>query len=480
MSILLADDDVHLADFLSKSLQSEGYAVHTALDEDTALAELRRQSYQLIILDLNFGQTDGLRLLKQLREEGLSTPVIVLSARNKVSDRIESFYLGADDYVTKPFSYQELKARADALLRRKADPSLSVLRVEDLELDPGLRKVTRADREIRLSVKEFHLLHLLMRRAGHEVTRQELLQEVWGSAPESDSNLVDVYVNYLRKKVEFTGEKKLIHTVRGVGYRLGREAPTAKSASDIGQMPSEPARNKAMTQTAPTFSGPGQIESTMFQTPWRALVNSVAHDLAQPLTSIRCFLEVAAMRNTDLGAASGSDLRNVEQQADRAIALAKTITSLVREITVPTGPWVSLDGLLEEVFGDFVVLVHSGLLTLDRQWDNSIQVTSSPVLRQLLVLLVGKLAGRNTRPLVLTVFGGMKANRCALEFRWRAADQNLQIQDAQTIIGHDLGYIQEMVYSIGGELTIEGPTSISLKLPASPSHISQPAKETIQ
>lgn len=477
MSILLADDDVHLADFLSKSLESEGYAVHTALDEVTALAELRRQNYKLIILDLNFGQTDGLKLLKQIREDGLSTPVIVLSARNKVSDRIQSFNLGADDYVTKPFSYQELKARADALLRRKADPSLSVLRVEDMELDPGLRKVTRADREIRLSVKEFHLLHLLMRRAGHEVTRQELLQEVWGSTPESDSNLVDVYVNYLRKKVEFTGEKKLIHTVRGVGYRLGREAPTAKGPSDIGQMPAEPARGKLITQATPTFSGP---ESTTFQTPWRALVNSVAHDLAQPLTSIRCFLEVAAMRNTGLGAASVADLKNIEQQADRAIALAKTITSLVREITVPTGPWVSLDALLEEVLNDFIVLVHSSLLTLDRQWDNSIQVTSSPVLRQLLVLLVGKLAGRNTRPLVLTVFGGMKGNRCALELRWRAADQNLPVQDAQTVLGNDLGYIQEMVYSIGGDLTIEGPASINMKLPASPSHLTQTGKETIQ
>ena len=112
MSILLADDDVHLATFLSKSLESEGYAVHTALDENTAVAELRRQNYKLIILDLNFGQTDGLKLLERLRAEGLETPVIVLSARNRVSDRVQSLHLGADDYVTKPFSFQELAARA--------------------------------------------------------------------------------------------------------------------------------------------------------------------------------------------------------------------------------------------------------------------------------------------------------------------------------------------------------------------------------
>ena len=136
MAILLADDDVQLANFLSKSLESEGYAVHTALNESSVLEELRRQNYQLIILDLNFGETDGLQLLERLRARGLETPVIVLSARDRVTDRIKSLNLGADDYITKPFSFQELAARANALLRRKADPALSVLRIENLELDP--------------------------------------------------------------------------------------------------------------------------------------------------------------------------------------------------------------------------------------------------------------------------------------------------------------------------------------------------------
>src|SRR5437660_7361287 len=176
MSILLADDDLHLATFLSKSLESEGYSVHTALNEDSVISELQRQNYKLIILDLNFGQTDGLKLLEKLRAEGLATPVMVLSARNKVSDRIQSLNLGADDYITKPFSFQELAARANALLRRKADPLLSILRVEDLELDPSIRRITRGDREIKLSPKEFELLHLLMRYAGNTVSRHELLQ----------------------------------------------------------------------------------------------------------------------------------------------------------------------------------------------------------------------------------------------------------------------------------------------------------------
>src|SRR5262245_44847685 len=130
MAILLADDDAQLATFLSRSLESEGHSVRTALDEDSVLSELARQSYQLIILDLNFGQTDGMQLLQKLRTAGVATPVMVLSARNRVADRIQSLNLGADDYVTKPFSFQELAARANAILRRKTDPSLRVLRVE--------------------------------------------------------------------------------------------------------------------------------------------------------------------------------------------------------------------------------------------------------------------------------------------------------------------------------------------------------------
>ncbi|HEY6250246.1 MAG TPA: response regulator [Candidatus Angelobacter sp.] len=479
MSILLADDDVHLATFLSKSLESEGYAVHTALDEDTAVAELRRQNYKLIILDLNFGQTDGLKLLERLRAEGLETPVIVLSARNKVSDRVQSLRLGADDYVTKPFSFQELAARANALLRRKADPTLNVLRVEDLELDPALRRVSRGNRDIKLSIKEFQLLHLLMRHAGNEVTRQELMHEVWGSQPGSDSNLVDVYVNYLRKKVEFPREARLIYTIRGVGYRLGREAPMVKGPSEAQPPGPEPRSGKGIPASPPTFSGPAE-PAVYQQTPWRALVNSLAHDLAQPLTSVRCFLEVAAMRPGNLSSAAPGDLKNIEQQADRAIGLAKAISALVREISVPTGPWILLGTLLEEVFDDFVVLLNSGLLTVERHWDPFIQVTSSPVLRQLLVLMLGKISGKNTRPIALQASASMKGSRCHLELRWKAVDGGA-IQDAQATLGNDMVYLQEMLYSIGGEVSFEGATGIALKLPAA-SHSGGPQtqRETVQ
>jgi len=463
MSILLADDDVHLATFLSKSLESAGFSVHTALDEDTVLSELKRQNYKLIILDLNFGQTDGLKLLEKLRSEGLETPVMVLSARNKVSDRIQSLNLGADDYITKPFSFQELAARANALLRRKADPLLSVLRVENLELDPASRRVHRGPREIKLSPKEFDLLYLLMRHAGETVARQELLRESWGLQPETDSNLVDVYVNYLRKKVDIADEDKLIYTVRGSGYRIGRIAPSqgsghpmlAHSDGSLGQN----------YQAASLGSSTDAV--VVQQTPLRALIHSLAHDLAQPLTSVRCFLEVLGMPNGGISTLP-ADLKNIEQQADRAISLTKGISALVRELAVPTGPWTSLDALLNDLFNDFTVLLHSGLLTLERQWNPSIQVTSSPVLRQLLVLFLSKLIGRNTRPLSLAITAQVKDGRCLMELKWKSNDDAQgMVPDAKNILSKELLFLQEMAYSIGAELALsDGRAEIVLKLPA--------------
>jgi len=465
MSILLADDDVHLATFLSKSLESAGYSVHTALNEDTVLSELQRQNYKLIILDLNFGETDGLRLLERLRSEGLETPVMVLSARNRVSDRIQSLNLGADDYITKPFSFQELAARANALLRRKADPFLNVLRVENLELDPASHKVHRGKREIKLSPKEFDLLFLLMRHAGETVSRQDLLRESWGLELETDSNLVDVYVNYLRKKIDLAGENKLILTVRGSGYRIGRPAPSSGGAHPAKTHPDALAEEPAHNSPANSLAGPAVAT---LQTPLRALIHSVAHDLAQPLTSVRCFLEVTAMNQGPVPIHLG-DLKSIEQQADRAISLAKGISALVREAQTPAGPWIVLDALLNDIFNDFVVLLNSGLLTLERRWSTSVQVTSSPVLRQLMVLFLSKLVGRNTRPLILSITTQITDGRCVLGLNWKASDQSqAAVQDARNILAKDLIHVQELVYSIGGELLLsDGRPEILLPLPAS-------------
>jgi len=465
MSILLADDDLHLTTFLSKSLESEGYSVHTALNEDSVLSELQRQSYKLIILDLNFGQTDGLKLLEKLRADGLETPVMVLSARNRVSDRIQSLNLGADDYITKPFSFQELAARTSALMRRKADPALSVLRVQNLELDPTSRKAHRGEREIKLSPKEFDLLFLLMRHAGETLTRQDLLRESWGLQPESDSNLVDVYVNYLRKKVDFADEDKLIHTVRRAGYRIGKPAPEGAAS------PSKMQANGGHADFDPRYQPSaltGFIDALgAQQTPLTALIHAMAHDLAQPLTSIRCFLEVMGMHKGDPPPLP-AEIKTIEQQADRAIALAKGISALVREAPVPSGPWTSLDTLLNDVFNDFDVLLQSGLLTLERQWDPSVQVTSSPVLRNLMVLFLVKLVGRNTRPLLLTVSAQANDGRCLLRLKWKPTDDSQStLVDAKGIIARELTGIQELVYSIGGEMSLaDGQAEILLKLPA--------------
>jgi DNA-binding response OmpR family regulator len=465
MSILLADDDLDLATFLSKSLESEGHSVHTALDEDSVISELQRQNYKLIILDLNFGQTDGLKLLEKLRSRGLETPVMVLSARDRVSDRIQSLNLGADDYITKPFSFQELAARTNALLRRKADPALNVLRVEDLELDPASRKVHRGKHEIKLSPKEFELLLLLMRHAGETVTRQDLLHWSWGLQPESDSNLVDVYVNYLRRKIDFTNENKLIHTVRGAGYRIGRPAPAQI------ERPSNSLPAAVHTDVAQIYPPGALVDLTdtlgIQQTSLKALIHSVSHDLAQPLTSIRCFLEVSGMRK-DGSPSLPSDLRTIEQQADRAISLAKAISALVREVPAPDTPWTSLDSLLNDLFNEFAVLLHSELLTLERQWSPAIQVTSSPVLRHLLVLFLSRLVGRNTRPMVLTISAQANEGRCAIYLNWKPTDGSQPaLLDGKSTLAKELAYIQELVYSIGGELSLtDGRSEILLKVPA--------------
>ncbi|HEX7288315.1 MAG TPA: response regulator [Candidatus Angelobacter sp.] len=465
MSILLADDDVQLATFLSKSLESEGYAVRTALDEGTVLAELKRQNYSLIILDLNFGQTDGLELLERLRKGGLETPIIVLSARNRVADRIQSLNLGADDYVTKPFSFQELSARTSALLRRKADPGLKVLRVEDLEVEPATRKVRRGEREIKLSPREFDLLHLLMRRSGETISRNTLLQECWGEESDPGSNLVDVYVNYLRKKIDSAAEPKLLFTVRGEGYRLGGPASLSPASTFADYHPDTPVGSAGSD---------GDVVDERFaagvqQAPMRALVHSLAHDLAQPLTSVRCFLEVLALRKQG-ASLQPSEIKDIEQQADRAIALTKGISALVRSEGLPAGPWFPLDLLLNEVFEDFAVLLHSGFLTLQKEWDHAAQVTSSPLLRQLLVLLVAKVSGRNTRPLQLTIAGVLRGEHCHLQLRWASSEATQgPVPDAKSILAKDLANLQDLARSIGGELaTAQDQPVIELALPAGP------------
>jgi DNA-binding response OmpR family regulator len=221
MRILLVEDDRAVASFVRKGLESEQYAVDVSGDGEDAQALLLEADFDLVILDLVLPKLDGLEVLKRIRSRSPSPPVLILSGRARVEDRVKGLDLGADDYLTKPFSYSELAARVRALLRRPAEPVGVVLRVEQLEMDRVERVVRRAGRRIELTPREFALLEYLMRNAERSVTRAMIIEHVWNFSFDTMTNVVDVYINYLRKKVDQGFECKLIHTVRNVGYELG-------------------------------------------------------------------------------------------------------------------------------------------------------------------------------------------------------------------------------------------------------------------
>jgi DNA-binding response OmpR family regulator len=221
MRILVVEDDKAVASFLKKGLESEQYAVDVTGDGEDAQSLVGEANFDLIILDLVLPKIDGLDVLKHIRSRKSSLPVLILSGRARVEDRVKGLDLGADDYLTKPFSFSELSARVRALLRRSPSTIGIVLRVEDLELDRAERLVRRAGRRIDLTPREFALLEYLMRNAGRSVTRAMIIEHVWNFSFDTMTNVVDVYINYLRKKVDQSFERKLIHTVRNVGYELG-------------------------------------------------------------------------------------------------------------------------------------------------------------------------------------------------------------------------------------------------------------------
>jgi DNA-binding response OmpR family regulator len=223
MRILVAEDDTSLCSFVKKGLEAEHYAVDVAREGDEAQYMAEQFDYDLLLLDLTLPRIDGLKVLERVRTAKPSLPVLVLTGRTRVEDRVKGLDLGADDYLTKPFSFTELSARVRALLRRGARPAASLLRVADLEIDRVERQVRRGGRRIELTAKEFALLDYLMRNCGHTVSRAMIVEHVWNLSFDSMTNVVDVYINYLRKKVDEGFAKRLIHTVRGVGYRLGAE-----------------------------------------------------------------------------------------------------------------------------------------------------------------------------------------------------------------------------------------------------------------
>jgi two-component system, OmpR family, response regulator len=218
--LLLVEDDETLADALSRGLRHEGYAVDVARDGDGALMQAAVWEYDGILLDLMLPGTDGFGVCRTLRERECWAPVLMLTARGQVEDRIHGLDVGADDYLAKPFDFGELLARLRALLRRAPAERPPLLAVGDLVIDLARHEVSRAGTPVTLTAREFAVLEFLGRRAGRVTTRTELLDHVWDQNYEGSTNIVDVYVGYLRKKLEQPFGRALIHTVRGVGWRL--------------------------------------------------------------------------------------------------------------------------------------------------------------------------------------------------------------------------------------------------------------------
>ena len=222
--ILIAEDDAELAEFLSAELREQKFAVDVAPDGEQALAALQEADrYHLLILDLNLPKLDGFALLERVRPAQPKLPMLVLTARTGIEDKVKAFHTGADDCLTKPFSLIELVARVHALLRRNTAAIPNCSRVGDLTLHREERRVERNGRRIDLTPREFAILDVMMRNAGRPVSRATLLNEVWNQPGEPSTNIVDVYMKYVRDKVDLPGETRLTHTIRGFGYEL-REA----------------------------------------------------------------------------------------------------------------------------------------------------------------------------------------------------------------------------------------------------------------
>ena len=220
MRVLLVEDEPRMANVIAKGLREQSYAVDVCPDGESGLYQASVNDYDVIVLDVLLPHRDGYEVCRELRTRGNATPVLMLTARAAVDDRITGFDAGADDYLTKPFSFRELLARIRALLRRDAQLRPEVFQIGDLVIDSANHHVHRANREIQLTAKEYALLEYLARRAGHLVSRAEIAAHVWDDSYDAFSNTIEVYVNRLRKKIDGDHPIKLIHTRRGEGYIL--------------------------------------------------------------------------------------------------------------------------------------------------------------------------------------------------------------------------------------------------------------------
>ncbi|MCL4313575.1 MAG: response regulator transcription factor [Actinobacteria bacterium] len=226
MRVLVAEDEVRMAALLKRGLEEEGYSVDTVYDGPTALWAATEQDYAVVVLDILLPGMDGFEVCQKLRKENRWMPVLMLTAKGEVADRIKGLDAGADDYLVKPFSFAELAARLRALVRRGQSERPLVLSVGDLRLDPATHQAWRGDVELELSPKEFSLLELFLRHPGEVLTRSRILDEIWDFAFAGTSNVVDQYVAYLRRKVDYPFSRSDLETVRGVGYRLRTDTST--------------------------------------------------------------------------------------------------------------------------------------------------------------------------------------------------------------------------------------------------------------
>jgi two-component system response regulator MprA len=215
--VLVVEDDADIADVLRRTLRQEGHEVRTAGDGEEALASAAEFMPDVVILDLGLPKLDGVEVLRRLRSND-DVPVLILTARSDLDDRVEGLDTGADDYLVKPFERQELLARMRALMRRRPPRGAAALVMGDLRLNPATREVTRGEREIELTAREFELLEFLMRNERLVVSRERLLEEVWGYDPLAMTNTIDVFISNVRRKLEEEGEPRLLHTKRGAGY----------------------------------------------------------------------------------------------------------------------------------------------------------------------------------------------------------------------------------------------------------------------
>lgn len=218
MRILVVEDDRKTATFISKALKAASYAVDVLRSGDDALAAIRTTPFDAVVMDIMIAGRDGLSVLRQARAHGNRTPVLLLSARGEVNERVEGLNAGADDYMSKPFALDELLARVQALVRRGGETKIPVLRVGDLTLDTTTRNAQRGDRKIELTTREYRLLEYLMRLAGQVCGRMMIIEKVWDYDFDPGSNIVDVYIGKLREKIDTGFETTLLHSVRGVGY----------------------------------------------------------------------------------------------------------------------------------------------------------------------------------------------------------------------------------------------------------------------